>query len=56
MILKPHPHRQGGQIGEPLFEKVVAGELAADVADHPAQSGAQEFERAPRPLELVRWV
>ena len=53
MILKPHPHREGEQVGEPLLESVVAGELAADVADHPAQSDAQKFERAPRPLELV---
>jgi hypothetical protein len=36
-----------------LLEPLVAGDLAADVADHPAQPDAQEFEFAPRPLELV---
>ena len=36
-----------------LLEPLVPGDLAADVADHPAQPGAQEFEFAPRPLELM---
>jgi len=53
MVLEAHPHRQGEQVGEALFEPLVPGNLAADVADHPAQSDAQEFEFAPRPLELV---
>ena len=54
VIVKPHSHRQGEQFGKALAERRVAGDLAADVADHPAQSGAQKFEFASRPFELVR--
>ena len=36
-----------------MLEPVVAGDLTADVADHPTEPDAQEFECAPRPLELV---
>ena len=53
MILKAYPHRQGEEIGEALLEPLVAGDLAANVADHPAQPGAQELQLTPRPLELV---
>jgi hypothetical protein len=47
MILETHPVGQGKQIGEALLERLVAGDLAADVADHPAEPDAQEFEFAP---------
>jgi hypothetical protein len=53
VILEAYPHRQSEKVGEALLEPVVAGDLAANVADHPAQPNAQEFEFAPRPLELV---
>ena len=53
VILKPHSHRQREQVGKALGERRVASNLAANVTDRPAQSGAQEFEFAPRPLELV---
>ena len=54
MVLEAHPMSQGEQGGEALRQPLVAGNLAADVADHPAQSDAQEFEGAPGALELVR--
>ena len=53
VILEAYPHRQGEKLGEALLEPLVAGDLAANVADHAAETGAQEFECAPRPLELV---
>jgi hypothetical protein len=53
VILEAYPHRQGEKIDEALLEPLVAGDLTANVADHTAESGAQEFEFAPRPLELV---
>src|SRR5580704_8337508 len=53
VILEAYPHRQSEKVGEALLEPVVAGDLAANVADHPAQPDAQEFECSPRPLELV---
>ena len=54
MILETDPDRQPEQLGKALAQSRIGGGLAANVADHPAQSGAQEFELAPRPLELVR--
>jgi hypothetical protein len=53
VILEAYPHRQSEKVGEALLEPVVAGDLAANVADHPAQPDAQEFEFTSRPLELV---
>src|SRR5205814_5062011 len=53
VILEAYPHRQSEKVGEALLEPVVAGDLTADVADHPTEPDAQEFECAPRPLELV---
>jgi hypothetical protein len=44
MILKPHPHRQGEQVGKALLERLVVRNFAPDVADHPAQPNAQELE------------
>src|ERR1700747_551079 len=49
MVLEAYPHRQGEKVGEAFLEHLLAGDLAADVADHPAQPGAQEFEFAPCP-------
>jgi hypothetical protein len=52
VILKAHPMRQREEIGEAFPERRVAGDLAADVADDPAQPGLEEFELAPGALEL----
>ena len=54
MVLEAHPHRQRQQICKAHLELLVADDLAADVADHPPQAGAQKFEFAPRPFDLVR--
>jgi hypothetical protein len=54
VILKTYPHRQREQVGKVSLERLVAGDLASDVADHAAQPNAQKLERAPGPLELVR--
>ena len=53
MILEAYPHRQSEKVGEALLEPLVAGDLAADVADYPTEPDAQEFECAPSPLELM---
>ena len=45
--------RQSQEVGEALPQRRVAGDLAADIADHPTEPGAQELEFAPRPLELM---
>src|SRR5215470_795267 len=54
MILEAYPHRQGEEIGKARLQCLVPGDLAANVADHPAQPGAQELQLTPRSLELVR--
>src|SRR5262249_5754771 len=54
MILEAYPHRQGEEIGKARLECLVPGGLATNVADHPAQPGAQELQLTPRSLELVR--
>ena len=53
MVLKAYPVRQGKQVGEASRERRVAGDLAADVADHPAEPDAQELQLAAGPLELM---
>lgn len=53
VVLETHAMRHRERLGEALPQRLVAGDLAADVADHPAQSDAQEFELAPSALELV---
>ena len=53
VILEAHPMRHGEEIGEALPELLVAGDLAADVADYPAEPDAQEFQRPPGTLELM---
>ena len=54
VILQTHPHRQGEQVGKALLEQLVAGDLAADVADHTAEANAQKLQLPPGPFELVR--
>ena len=44
---------QGQEVGEALPQRLVTGDFAADVADHPAEPDAQELEFAPRSFELV---
>jgi hypothetical protein len=39
MVLKAHPHREAEQFGKALAHCPGAGDLATDVADHPAESG-----------------
>lgn len=53
MILELHAHRQGQEVGEALPECGIASDLAADVADHPPETGLEELQLAPRPHELV---
>src|SRR4029077_17180887 len=53
VILETHPNGQGQQAGEALRERIVAGDLAADVADPPAEPDAQELQFAPGAFELV---
>src|ERR1700704_3911325 len=53
VILKAHPHRQGEKMGKALPQRLVVADLAADIADHPTEPNAQEFEFSPRPIELV---
>jgi hypothetical protein len=43
VILELYPHRQGEKIGEALLEPLIARDLAPDVANYPAEPGAQEF-------------
>jgi hypothetical protein len=52
VVLEPHAHRQGEQVGEALLQRLVALDLAADVADHPAEPDAQESEGPTGALEL----
>jgi hypothetical protein len=53
VILKTYPQRQSEQFGKPLLlEGLVAVDLVADVADHPAEPNAQELQLAPGALEL----
>ena len=40
MILEVYPHRHGKQVREALLEPSFPANPAADIADHPAQSGA----------------
>ena len=56
MVLKTHSNGQSEQVGEALRKRIVPGDLAADIADHPAEPDTQEFELAPSALELVAWV
>jgi hypothetical protein len=53
VILEANPHRQSKEIGEAFLEFGVSFDLAAYVADHPAEADAQELQGASRPLELV---
>ena len=53
VILEAYPMCQSEEVGEAHLECLVAVDLAADVADHPAEADAQELHGASRPLELV---
>ena len=53
MALDAYSMGQGEKIGEAFLEPHVAGDLAADITDYPAQPDAQEFEFAPGSPELV---
>ena len=54
LLLLAHFNGERRQRGEAPFERRVAVDLAADVADDPAKPGAQEPARARCPLELMR--
>jgi hypothetical protein len=56
VILETHPYRQGEQIGEALLEPLIASDFTPNVADHGAQTNAQELELAASPLELCACV
>ena len=53
LILGAHPLRQIEQRTEASFQRRIAINLAADVADDPAKPRPQELELAPGALELV---
>src|ERR1700720_1641887 len=53
VILEGYPMSRSEEGGEAHLECLVAVDLAADVADHPAEADAQELHGASRPLELV---
>src|SRR6516162_5790275 len=53
VILETYSHRQGEQVGKALLERLVAGDLAPNVADHAAEPGAQKLELTAGALELV---
>jgi hypothetical protein len=46
------PLDQAEQPGEFAFLRRVAGDLAAEIAEHASQIGAQLLERPPHPAEL----
>src|ERR1700748_429600 len=54
LILGAHPLRQIEQRAEASFQRRIAINLAADVADDPAKPRPQELELAPGAFELVR--
>jgi hypothetical protein len=53
LILGAHPLRQIEQRAEASFQRRIAINLAADVADDPTESRPQELELAPGALELM---
>ena len=52
LLLVADPQRQIEQRAKAILERGIALDLAADVANDAAESGAQEFEFAPGALEL----
>jgi len=44
VILETYPHRQREPVGKVSLERLFAGDLAPDVADHAAQPDAQKFK------------
>jgi hypothetical protein len=53
VVLETHPVSEDQEVGETLFVRIVPGDLAADVVDHPAEPDAQELQFAPGALELM---
>jgi hypothetical protein len=51
--LLAHPASEPRRLGEDLLEAGLAGDLAAVIADHPAEIGAQRFQRPIGALELL---
>jgi hypothetical protein len=49
-----YPQRQIEQRAKAVFERGIALDLAADVANDVAKTGSQEFELSPGALELMR--
>ena len=56
LILGAHPLRQIKQRAEASFQRRIAINLAADVADDAAEPRPQELELAPGALELMSVV
>src|SRR5713101_6109153 len=54
LLLMAYTRREIEQRAEAVFERCVALDLAADVADDAAEPGAQELQLSPGALELVR--
>ena len=53
LLLMADPQREIEQRAKTVFERGVALDLAADVADDAAEPGSQEFELSPGALELM---
>ena len=53
VVLKADAQREIEERAEAAVQIAAVRDLAADVADDAAQPGAQEFELAPRALELM---
>src|SRR5258705_5139658 len=53
LLLMAHTQRQIEQRAEAVFERCVALDLAADVADDAAEPGVQELKLPPGALELM---
>src|SRR5215470_9155866 len=53
LLLMAHTQRKIEQRAKAIFERCIAGDLAADVTDDAAKARAQEFELSPGALELV---
>ena len=56
LLLMTDPQRPIEQRAQAVFERGIALDLAADVANDAAKTGSQEFELSPGALELIAWV
>src|SRR6202040_2746365 len=54
LLLMTDPQREIEQRAKAVFERGIALDLAADVANDAAKTGSQEFELSPGALELMR--